>query len=329
MRYLGSKASTIAPLAEIVSAITRSGTFCDPFGGVGVVGAHFRSKGFEVHSGDLLQCAYHFQVARIELDQPPFSSTLRSETRTNTPAEFLQYVEGQPRVKSWVYREFSERRHYFTPENAILIDTARRTLARLRRNGALDTQAFAYYNACLVNSADRVANTAGTYYAYLKSWNRKSVKQFKLELIPIPKGPQGRSTRGDASHLVDGQAWDILYLDPPYNDRDYAAYYHLPETLATGRRPRPTGVSGVDAATRPATAFRSKKTAANALTRLLERATFQSLVVHYSDDGLICSDDMRNILSAHGMIEEHVLNATGYSNSGTRAVTHRIYVVTP
>ena len=38
---------------------------------------------------------------------------------------------------------------------------------------------------------------------------------------------------------------DTVYLDPPYTKRQYAAYYHVLETLAYGDEPEVSGVTGL------------------------------------------------------------------------------------
>lgn len=329
MRYLGSKASTLPVLTQLVGAAPRpDATFCDPFGGVAVVGSHFRGLGWRVHSGDVLWCAHQFQVARLALVAPPFPSSVVSATGAPDVAAFVAYLNDLRPVRSWLHREFAVKRRFFTPANAMAIDAVRRELARLLRLEALDDLSRAYYGACLIESADRVANTAGTYYAHLKDWTRKALHEYKFELLPIPHGPVGAATIDDAAELSARENWDVLYLDPPYNSRDYAGYYHLPETFATGRRPRPTGRSGVQSARGGRSAFTQPRSACHAMENLLDGARCKKLVVHYSDDGLIPQEWLRRRLRRLGRVSETMVRATGYSTNGGRSVNHRIFSVT-
>jgi adenine-specific DNA-methyltransferase len=328
VRYLGSKASTLPALERIMAdRVSVPGTLCDPFGGIGVVGAHFRSRGWRVHSCDLLHCAHYFQVARLMLDAPPFPRTLQEISGTRSPDDFVNYLNSLPPIKSWVYSEFAIHRQFFTPTNAMSIDAVRQALAQLRTSGVLGDIGNAYYHACLIDAMDRVANTAGTYYAHLKHWSRKSVKPFSVRLIQPVTGPRGQSRVGCASELVRERYWDVLYLDPPYNDRDYAAYYHLPETVATGRVPQPQGKSGVDAALRPTSAFAAPRHAIDAMRELLSTARFRLLILHYSEHGLIPIDWLNKELARYGAVKEHAIEALGYSNKGSRRVQHTLYVV--
>ena len=53
MRYFGSKTLLRNQIFEIICEY-NGGIFCDPFGGIGTVGAKMKEKGFQVISGDIL-----------------------------------------------------------------------------------------------------------------------------------------------------------------------------------------------------------------------------------------------------------------------------------
>jgi len=175
---------------------------------------------------------------------------------------------------------------------------------------------------------DRVANTAGTYYAHLKRWYRKARKPFRFELIPPTRGPENcRAYLCDAKNLVTLRNFDILYLDPPYNERCYAGYYHLPETIALGQTPRAHGKAGVPRRQRPRSAFNSPSQALDALEELLDRASFRLLVLHYSDDGLMPRPKLRRLLRDYGAVEEMTVGANGYTTKHTtRSIRQRLYL---
>jgi adenine-specific DNA-methyltransferase len=64
------------------------------------------------------------------------------------------------------------------------LDAIREKIAEWSADGSIDVAEEAYLLTALVFAADKVANTAGTYYAHLKSLSRKAVKT--LELVPPP-----------------------------------------------------------------------------------------------------------------------------------------------
>jgi adenine-specific DNA-methyltransferase len=331
MRYIGSKATTLPLLAQEIGRHIPSGELCDPFGGIASVGSHFKRLGYRVHTGDLLTFAYHFQVSKVVLNELPSFSILVKKLGLHNADEVFVHLQHLPFVRSWVHREYAERRRYFTSNNAARIDAVRREVWRWQRAGWLTAAELSYLLSCLIDAADRVANTAGTYYAYLKQWSRKATQPFRLSPIPVTAGLQGcTASLIEANDLVRLRHYDVLYLDPPHNDRDYAAYYHFPETLATGRRPRPLGRSGVDAATRPRSPYVRPRQALSALRALLDCADYSLLVVHYSDAGLITPNEMVDLLGPRGNLQQLVLPALGYTSSHTSRITrHRLYMILP
>ncbi len=176
---------------------------------------------------------------------------------------------------------------------------------------------------------DKVANTAGTYYAYLKTWYRKARRPFRFELLSVAKGKTGcRSFLCEAKKLVSMRSYDILYLDPPYNERSYWGYYHLPETIASEGKPAIRGKSGIPLLGKLTSDFNKPHQARDAFMDLLKVARFKLLAFHYSDDGLITPKEIRKILAPYGKIERYVLKSRGYTTEKvTRAVDHRLYLV--
>jgi adenine-specific DNA-methyltransferase len=327
MRYFGSKASTLEGIERLVKARVPQGTFCDPFGGIATVGAHFKKAGYEVFSGDMLRFAHYFQIARIEYGCAPKFQQLLETIGMNLPADVASYLNALNPRRGWFVREFALQRRFFTIPNAAQIDAIWRQIAIWRKRSMVSDHEAAFLLASLINSADIVANTAGTYYAYLKKWHRKAIKDFRFDLLVPTQGPQGHSFFGDAIDLVRQREYDVLYLDPPYNDRCYGGYYHLPETLASGRWRHVHGKSGVPKSS-PHSDFNSPIRAADALQELLESARFKLLVFHYSDSGIIAPHVVRNILRKYGRYRSFKVKARGYTTDSIhREITHRVYVI--
>ena len=182
--------------------------------------------------------------------------------------------------------------------------------------------------ASLIDSMDKVANTAGTYYAHLKTFTRKALKPFHYKLLPPTHGPIGTAIRSDALGLVQRATYDILYLDPPYNERDYSAYYHLPETMASGRAVDLSGSCGMPRALRRKSRFTKPREVHSALSELLDASRFRLLVFHYSDDGLLSPSELLALLRPLGRVQKRSLGALGYRTThGERSTAHTLYLV--
>lgn len=329
MRYIGSKTSIVEKIYEIVSQRVPTGSFCDPFGGMGVVSAYFKKKGYTVWTGDVLKFAHYFQIVRVQINRSPSFSKLCAEKKLDSPDRVIEILNGASPKDGWLVREYSQKRPFFIKPNAMRIQACRLLINRWTKSGWVTYNEKAALLASLVNSMDKVANTAATYYAALKKFYRKATKPFQFELLDFTQGnTKCRSFLCNAITLVAKRPFDVIYLDPPYNSRCYGRYYHLPETLAYGDTPCVIGKSGIPRTTRTISEFNRTGQAESALSKLLVNARFKLLAFHYADDGLINSNSIKTILGQYGTVERFKLTTRGYSTSSTRRVaSHSLYLV--
>ncbi len=329
MRYFGSKTTAAPALFARVHERVSNGTFCDPFGGIGVVGAYFKERGYAVATSDVLRFAHYFQIARILNNSVPTFSTLREALGLTTTEELVRHIQRMEQEDGWLVENYSRTRMFFTEVNASRIQACWRLFRDWANAGLIREDERAVLLASLINSADRVANTAGTYYAHLKSWHRKALLPFRFELLPPVTGRGTcRCVLADARYLVSQGHWDVLYLDPPYNERSYPSYYHFPETLASLEETTVHGASGIPVTTQPSSLFNRPRKALTALTELLDGASFGLLAFHYADNGLISPDDLMELFQSIGTVDVVHLSSRGYTtNSPTRSVQHTLYLV--
>ena len=71
--------------------------------------------------------------------------------------------------------------------------------------------------------------------------------------------------------LIDNIDVDILYLDPPYNHRQYAPNYHLLETIALYDNPKIKGITGMRDYKNQKSEFCNKDTALQALEKIAKQ----------------------------------------------------------
>ena len=92
---------------------------------------------------------------------------------------------------------------------------------------------------------DHIANMSGTYVTYLKIW-RSVIKENKLIAIEIYDNKKENKTfQQDANELITSISGDILYLDPPYNSRQYAPNFHVLESIAVWDKQELKGKTGL------------------------------------------------------------------------------------
>jgi adenine-specific DNA-methyltransferase len=233
MRYIGNK-TRLLPfiLRTLEKERIAVGSVHDAFAGTASVSRALKSEGWRVYSSDLLMSSYVFQRAYVVADAADPSIS-----------EMAKELAQVPPVTSFISRHFSPAggsasagRMYFTPENAGRIDASRETLEKWRKERALRDEDYYLLLAAIIEGADRVANTAGVYASYMKRWQPNARRPFEIvPELPVKGTVPARAYLMDAADAAKeiGEV-DLLYIDPPYNSRQYVAYYHIPEILARG-----------------------------------------------------------------------------------------------
>lgn len=342
MRYIGSKVATLPYLADTLRRVApQARSVCDPFAGTCSVSRYLKQKGYRLSTGDVLAASSAIQIATIATNRnPSFRRLLRSDKfkHTEMPAylrviQHLNDLNGKPGFISEHYSPAGRTgRLFFSPSNAARIDAIRETIRDWSENDLLSSKEQAFLLASLVTSADVVANTAGTYYAYLKEFSRKARKPLVLRPLSLCNNHQMNTTKQeDALSVVSSSSAEILYLDPPYNERDYAKYYHLPETIVLDDKPEVIGKSGVPATRRsPISDFCISAKATPAFRKLIEVSKAKLIIVHYTPDGLIPHKSILSSLRDVGATTHHDLRVRRYSatrrSEATSGAIHRIYV---
>jgi adenine-specific DNA-methyltransferase len=345
MRYIGSKTWCLRKLRRLISReVPKATSLCDPFAGTCTVARFFKEKGFQVTTGDLLSLSYAFQVAGIRLNRPPTFRRLLARlkgTSDHNPGatEFvLSYLAQVPGRDGWITRNYSlagsAGRKFFTVENARRLDAILLTIRRWSRGGLISPVERWYLLACVLEAGDRVANIAGTYYAYLSRFYRKARKPIVLRpIVVLDNGERNTVHHAEAAHSVRATKCDVLYLDPPYNERDYGAYYHLPELLADGRTPKVSGQSGRPGRTFLRSPFCSKSTAAEALREVLLAADARLIILHYAKHGLIGHQNILTMMRERGPTRAVTWYSRAYASSRARPkpprFCTRVYICRP
>lgn len=308
MKYIGNKTRLLDFLESSIPSVknVENPIFADLFSGTGSVGYHFKKLGFRVLSNDLMTYSFAQQVARIEInDAPIFAAFGRDRRSQGGLLEILEYLNSLPGQAGWFtesYSPFGEsKRQYFSIENAMKIDTIREELTVLRSKDFITTQEFWYLLAVLIDAADFVANMSGTYGAYLKIWRGHALK--KIELKPIEvfnNGLKNKAFQQDSNSLVREISGDVLYLDPPYNQRQYASNFHVLESLAVWDKPFLRGITGLRDYENQKSLFSVKSEALSSLLDIYNHADFRYIALSYNNEGLISHQQLVSSLQEFG-----------------------------
>lgn len=296
MNYIGSKQSLLDFLETTIEEFTGykegdSFVFGDLFAGTGVVGQRYKEKGHSVISNDIQYYSYVLNKHYIE-NIPELDDSL------------LEYFNNLNPVKGFIYNNYCEGsgsgRNYFTNENGMKCDAVRIELERLYRAGEINDNLYFYYLASLINSIDKYANTASVYGAFLKHIKKPAQKEFILELLPVGNGNIGKVYNEDINELIKKVGGDVLYIDPPYNNRQYCSNYHVLETIAKYDTPKLRGVTGLRDETYQKSKYCSKRTVIDIFEDLIKNADFKYIILSYNNEGLMDLKTIKDIMSKYG-----------------------------
>lgn len=306
MRYIGSKKKLLENIENVIKDNVKEDnqSFVDLFSGTGVVGEYFK-KDYKIISNDLLYFSYIIQKARIENNTIPKFLKLKKIGIYN-PFYYLENENFIINEDYFITYNFSpylnNERMYFTVKNAGRIDFIRITIKKWKLEGLLSDIEYSYLLATLLESITFISNISGTYGAYLKHWDKRALSDLKLIGISvINNGMKNRCFNEDANKIIKKLSGDILYIDPPYNGRQYISNYHVLETIAKYDNPEIFGKTGLRFCGDKKSKYCSKREVFESFNELIKFAKFKHIIVSYSSDGLLNESEIQSILIKYGI----------------------------
>ena len=289
MNYIGSKFKLSSWIKEEISQKVepKNKIFCDLFAGTGIIGRVFKKDVKQVISNDIEYYAYVLN-----------RNYIGNHKNLKEKMEVIEYLNNLPlRDDGFIFNNYCSpaNRLYFSDENGKKIDTIRIEIEKFKD----DKDLYYFLLASLIESADKVANTASVYGAFLKKLKKTAQKEMILEpAIYEENENEHLVTQKDANEFIKEIKGDILYLDPPYNSRQYGANYHLLNTIAEYKEFEPKGKTGLrDYYKSP---WCQKGKVKRVFEDLIKNADFEWIFMSYNNEGLLKSEYIKDIMSSYG-----------------------------
>ena len=295
MNYIGSKYKLSYFISSSVKSIVGEDLsdkiFCDLFAGTGVVGRNFKKEVKKVISNDMEFYSYVLNKNYIENHEFLDNEIYIKE---------LNETNGE---EGFIFNEYSENgkanRLYFSEHNGKKIDATRTKIEFWKTEKKISSALYYFLLASLLESADKVANTASVYGAFLKKIKKTAQKELILEPAIFEINSHSHEVYNEDSNLLIKKIkGDILYLDPPYNAREYGANYHLLNTIAKYDNFTPKGKTGLRDYSK--SAFCKKKEVEKSFDDLIKNANFKYIFLSYNNEGIMSSETIKKILSNYG-----------------------------
>lgn len=316
-RYTGSKYKLADWIFEIIDSHCSGSSFCDIFAGTGIIARTALDRMAKVvindflYSNELIYKAF-FMQSRYDKE--------RIEHYKNT----FQSLQVFDLSENYVSTNFGGK--FFSHNDAILIGEIRECIEKAND---INDKERSILIASLLYSIDKIANTVGHYDAYIKGHTLKD--QFKFDIIsPYQTESMISIFREDANILAKSLECDIVYIDPPYNSRQYSRFYHLLENIASWKKPELYGV-----ALKPKPENMSeycRATALEAFTALINDLKCKYILVSYNNTyasksssslNKMTLDNIKQVLASKGSLSSFEKSHQFFNAGKTSFLDHK------
>jgi len=322
-RYIGSKTKI---LEQVISKIKKiappGGRIIDLMSGTASVSVALRKSGYKVTAVDIMTYSYHHARVGLLLKKAPafrnakiFIEKYSSKKGGNTYVQVLDGLNSLTPVKDYFFREFSvegnpsdatKPRNYFSPGNAQKIDSIRLWIKKMHKEGSINDLEHSLLLHDLIMAVNDIANISGTYGHYLSQLigRAKDPIELKQTIFNDDKNSEGHTIlQGYAEELAPSISGDLCYIDPPYMKRQYAANYHILETLAREDNPTAIGESGLRPWRDQYSNFCTKTKIRQAFQRIFTTMNCKDFLISYSEDGLLKISELKSFFSKFGSVK--------------------------
>ena len=333
--YIGNKRRLLPFIEnvflEILDKDKNVKTALDLFAGSGSISRLLKTLDLEVYSNDWEYYSYILNYAHIHINiEDTKNMFLHTGGLQNTIETInnINLIKNKDRYISKYYSpnndynpDLKNERLFYTQYNGTKIDIIRHNIEELYKNNAINQKEYFYLIASLIYEAATHTNTSGVFKAFHSGFGGRNkdalsriLTPISLKELPLYNGKNGFVSMLDANEFAiknKDKKFDLVYLDPPYNQHQYGSNYHLLNTIALWDKPKlnkniyingkKTDKGGIRKDwIKTKSDYCYKKTAKNSLINLLENINANHIVMSYSTDGIIEFDDLISILENKG-----------------------------
>lgn len=277
-------------------------SFCDLFAGTGVIA----NKAIQLYDKIVIN---DFLYSNYSIYQAFFGKGIWSENHILSLINEYNNLHADDLADNYFSINFGGK--FFDKDIAKIIGFIREDIEAQKTS--LTEKEYHILLASLIYSIDRLANTLGHFDAYIKKEIRQT--SFTMRMINVQSLNNVYIYRQDANQLAKSIHADIVYMDPPYNSRQYSRFYHVYENLVQWKKPQLFGV-----AMKPKEELMSdycRTAATKVFTELVTHIDARYIVVSYNNTYRSKSSSSENKIKLEQIQE--ILNLCG----DTQIFTHK------
>jgi adenine-specific DNA-methyltransferase len=233
-RYIGNKYKLLDWIYENVKKNCKGDSFLDIFAGTGVVSERFLTTYKRIILNDFL---YSNNVIYNAF----FSSNGADYKHLGKITSELSNLAKSAKSQNYFDKNFGGK--FFSKKDARKIGFIRQKLDDYLVDDKINQTEYNVLLASLIYSIDKISNTVGHYDAYIK--NKPIADRFEYGLIKNIDTTRNNIEiiRDDANKIAESIKADVVFIDPPYNSRQYSRFYHILENLAEWGKPKLYGTA--------------------------------------------------------------------------------------
>lgn len=308
MKYIGNKTRILDFIESCMKKSNidyKNKKVADLFSGTGSVSGMFLRNGCDTYSCDNMTYSICEQYRTNFYKVEPTFKELEKIVGSKSVDDVLLFLNKLEGTKGYFYENYAPsgkyKRQYFSDKNAMKIDSISDCLKKWKK--LLPHEKYNYLNGILMCSADKVSNTSGTYGAYLKIWRSMALKDLVLEKpIIISKGNNYIFQDDVLNFVKNNKGFDIVYLDPPYNKRQYASNFHVLESIVVNDQQQLKGKTGLRNYDSQKSDYCISSKVFNSFENLIKNIDSKYIVMSYSTEGLLKEKEIIDVLSKKGKV---------------------------
>jgi adenine-specific DNA-methyltransferase len=325
MRYIGNKLNLLEFIYSVIKENNISkGTFLDIFSGTTNVAKFFKKKGFKVIANDFMTYSYVFERAYICNNEVPIFRSLSNEIKNPDIFKVINHLNDLEGKDGFIFKNYCREgtlnskfvRNYFSSENARKIDAIRDKIQDWRNQNKISENEFYILLCSLLEVVPSVSNIAGTYGAFMKIDDPRMFKPLLLEVPTLIESDlKHECYNEDSNELIKKISCDILYIDPPYNNRQYATNYHLLESIAVWDKEILDNKTGLRPYNKQKSKYCYKSKCIEAFEDLIKSAKCKFILISYNTEGIIPYEEIMKILLKRGEVKVYSQDYRRYKSN--------------
>ncbi len=325
-RYLGNKYRLLPFIRQVVAAHCPDvRSVADLFAGTGAVSSAFQDR--QIITNDILYSNYISNLAW-------FSPEAYDEQKIRAA---IEAYNAQP-VSEDNYMSDNFADTFFSKQDCRRIGYIREDIEQQYNLRCINERERALLITSLLYGMDKIAKTCGHYDAYRRGVEFDQHLCLAVPLASHTNHPDNCCYNQDINILAPQIEADLVYLDPPYNSRQYCDAYHVLENVARWQKPEVFGVARKMKRSGLKSAYCTRE-ATHAFEDLIAHLHARYILLSYNNmeqkgndrsNAKLADEDILRILRAKGEVQVFEENYKAFTTgkSDIQGNTERLFLCT-